>query len=154
MLLTWLYIIVVIVQRWDERELLSSLINAFLMLPFFQYGHRKNYNKNSIPYLIAPSVAMYIINRVNHKYTLFCLYHVFRPCYLSGSNSSEIHILYNLNCCKNVILWVKAVTLKGMTLSKEANLPEWILISIIYNKQKASKKCATRDFISILAPDT
>ena len=115
------------------------------MLPFFQYGHRKNYNKNSIPYLIAPSVAMYIINRpiinyqVNHKYTLFCLYHVFRPCYLSGSNSSEIHILYILNCCKNVILWVKAVTLKGMTLSKEANLPEWILISIIYNKQKAPK---------------
>ena len=46
------------------------------MLPFFQYGHRKNYNKNSIPYLIAPSVAMYIIvtinYQVNHKYTLFC----------------------------------------------------------------------------------
>ena len=147
-----------IIQRYYERELSSSSINTLLMLPFFQYGHRKNYNKNSIPYLIAPSVAMYIIvtiiinYQVNHKYTLFCLYHVFRPCYLSGSNSSEIHILYNLNCCKNVILWVKAVTLKGMTLSKEANLPEWILISIILAKR--SKNCVTRDFISILAPDT
>lgn len=30
------------------------------MLLFFQYGHRKNYKKNIILYLIAPSVAIYM----------------------------------------------------------------------------------------------